>query len=523
MSERLARSAGLIGLATLVSRILGLVRDVAQGWFFGTGLAADAFVVATRLPNLLRDLFAEGAMTAAFVPTFTRYLTKDGRPAAWRLGSQVVNALLVVTGVATLVGILFAGPLISTYARGYADDPEKLGLTISLARVTMPFLPLIAVAVAFMGMLNALRRFLIPAIAPATFNVMVIVCTVTLVPLFSRMGIQPVMALAAGMLLGGVAQAVVQWPALRAEGYRHQWILNWRDPGLREILVLMGPGTLGVAAAQINALVNTSFATAEDGAASALRYAFQLMYVPIGIVGVSVATAALPDLARHAALGAHDGMRGTVSSSLRLMLMLCVPAVVGLMALAQPIVELIFQYGEFDRGSTTLVAGALLFYAPGVLGYSGVKIISPSFYSLRDTRTPVFVSLGTIGLNVALSLWLNSVMGFRGLALSTAIAANVNAFLLLGLLARRLGGVDAARLVVAFAKIALASAVMGLAAYYTQAWLHGLWPQPTVIARIVGVGGAIAVAVGVLAGAAQLLRIEEFRLALRRVMARVRA
>jgi putative peptidoglycan lipid II flippase len=522
MSERLARSAGLIGLATLASRVLGLVRDQAQGIFFGTGAAADAFVVATRLPNLLRDLFAEGAMSAAFVPTFTRYLTNHGREAAWRLGSQVVNALLVVTGAATLVGILGAGPLVAMYASGYADSPDKLALTTSLARVTMPFLPLIAIAVAFMGMLNALRRFLIPAVSPATFNVMCVVCTVTLVPVFRNVGVEPAMALALGLLLGGVAQVVIQWPSLRTEGYRHQWTLDWRDPGLREILILMGPGTLGVAAAQINTFVNTYFATSEDGAASALRYAFQLMYVPIGIFGVSVATAALPDLARQAAQGAFDGMRSTVSSGLRLMLMLCVPAVVGLMVLAEPIVQLLYEYGQFNRTSTLLVASSLLFYAPGVLGYSAVKIISPSFYSLRDTRTPVLVSLGTILLNVILSMWLNSVMGFRGLALSTAIASNANACLLLLLLSRRLGGVDEPRLGRAFVKIVVASAIMGVAAYYAHIWLRGLWPDPTVLARIVGVGGAIAFAVGALALSAHLLRIDEFRLAVRRVLARVR-
>ena len=216
------------------------------------------------------------------------------------------------------------------------------------------------------------------------------------VPVFTRIGIEPVMALSAGMLLGGVAQVVMQWPALRQEGYRHQWILDFRDPGLREMLVLMGPATLGVAAAQINLFVSTSLATGQDGAAAALQYAFRLIYVPIGIVGVSVATAAIPDLAGHAASAAFREMRKTVSWGLRLMLMLSVPAVVGMMVLARPIVELLFQYGNFDMQSTILVAGALFFYAPGILDIRRSRSLSPGFYSLQDARTPATISIVSI-------------------------------------------------------------------------------------------------------------------------------
>ena len=522
MSERLARSAGLIGLATLTSRVLGLVRDVVQGAFFGTSAAADAFVVATRLPTLLRDLFAEGAMSAAFVPIFTRHLTRDGRAAAWRLGSQVINALALITGIVVIVAIVFVDPLTRFYAAEYADTPEKLRLTTDLARVNMPFLLLVAVAAALMGMLNSLRRFLIPALSPVTYNVVFILCMVILVPVLRRMGMEPVMALSAGMLLGGVAQIAIQWPALRAEGYRHQWMLDRHDAGLREVLVLMGPATLGVAAAQINLLVNTWLATAEDGAASALGYAFRLMYMPIGIFGVSVATAVLPDLARQATMGEHDRMRTTVSSGLRLMLMLGVPATVGLMVLSEPIVRLIFERGQFHAASTALVAGALFYYAPGVLGYSIVKIASPTFYSLQDTRTPVLISVISILLNLGLNLWLHTLMGFRGLALGTALAACVNAALLLWLLARRLGGLDGRRVVQAFVKIAVASAVMGVAAWFTHAWLAGVWPSPRFVPQLLRVSSTIAISLAVLALSAHLLRIDEFRLAVGRVLARLK-
>jgi putative peptidoglycan lipid II flippase len=512
-----------MGLATTTSRVLGLVRDQVQAGYFGTGAAADAFAVGTRIPMLLRDLFAEGAMSAAFVPTISRYLATGGKDAAWRLGSLVVNSLLLVTGAVVLVGIVFADPITRLFASGYTDTPEKIALTTLIARVNMPFLALIAVAAAFMGMLNAVRRFFIPATSPAMYNVVFILSTVACVPLFVRIGIEPVMALSAGMLLGGVAQVVVQWPSLRQEGYRHRWILDVRDPGLREMLVLMGPATLGVAAAQINLLVSTSLATGHDGAAAALQYAFRLIYVPIGIVGVSVATAAIPDLAGHAASAALREMRSTVSWGLRLMLMLSVPAVVGLMVLARPIVELLFQFGRFDASSTLLVASALFFYAPGILGYSAVKIASPGFYSLQDARTPATISAVSILANVVLNVWLNSTpMGFLGLALGTAIAANLNAWLLLYLLSKRLGGLDGARVTRAFVKILIASLAMGVAAFYTEAWLHRLLPEPWWLPRAVRVGGAIAVALGTLALAATVLRIEEFGQAMRRVLRKLK-
>ncbi len=520
MTQRLARSAGLIGLATLASRLLGLVRDVIQAFFFGTGMAADAFSVATRIPTLLRDLFAEGAMSAAFVPTFTRYLKTEGKDAAWRLGSQVINALLVVTGLLVVLGMVFAEPVARYYAEGYLDDPDKFALTVWLTRVNMPFLLLVAVAAACMGMLNALRRFAAPAMAPALYNVVFIVCTAVLTPAFMAAGVEPALALSLGMLLGGVAQIAAQWPSLRAEGYQHRWTLNVRDPALREVLFLMGPGSIGVAAAQINLLVNTWLATHEPGAASALNYAFRMMYMPIGIIGVSVATAAIPEITRHATDRAFGEMRATVSWGVRLMLMLSVPATVGLMVLAHPIIALIFERGEFDPASTGLTASLLLGYAPGIVGYSVVKIASPSFYALRDARTPVMVSLLTIAANLGLNLWLFRVYGVFGLALGTAIAANLNALLLLVLLGRKLDGIDAARMTGSLARILLASAVMGAAVLLADGWLGrtvpGLLPGET-LPRLVRVLTGVGIGIATLAVAAWLLRIDEFRQAMARL------
>ena len=462
-------------------------------------------------------------MSAAFVPTLTRAMARGGKDAAWRLGSQVINGLMIVTGAFVLLGILLAGPLTAAYAEKFALVPGKLDLTVELTRINMPFLLLVAVAAAYMGMLNALRKFFIPSTAPTMFNVVSILSTLIFVPLFMQWGIEPVMALSIGLLGGGMAQIAIQLIAVRREGYRHQWLLDLRDPDLREMLMLMGPATLGLAAAQINNYINTSIATGESGAATALGYAFRLMYMPIGILGVSVATVAIPELARHATDHKLDSMRTTVSWGVRMMLMLCVPATVGLMVLATPIVELLFERGTFTaENDTWKVAGALLYFALGVVGYSVVKIASPAFYALKASRIPVLVSLTTIGTNLGLNLWLNSVMGFRGLALGTAITANINAGLLMWLLSRKIGGTDASRIAVAFGKIVIASLLMGAASYGTEYWLHdvvqGEWWGP----RLVRVMAAIAAGVAVLAGAAHLLRIDEFRAALGRVLARVR-
>jgi putative peptidoglycan lipid II flippase len=522
MTPRLARSASVIGVATLGSRVLGLVRDVAIAALFGTYMQADAFLTASRFPALLRDLFAEGAMSAAFVPTFTRTLQRDGQEAAWRLGAQVINALLIVTGVLVLAGIVFAEPLVWFYAQGFQNNPAKMALTVELTRVMLPFLTLVAVAAALMGMLNGLKRFFLPAVSPALFNVAFILCTLILVPAFTRLSIEPTLALAIGMLVGGLAQIATQWPALRHESYRHSWTLNLRDPRLREMLFLLGPGSLGVAAAQINLLVNTQLATHEEGAVSALNYAFRLMYMPIGIIGVSVATAAIPDLARQAADERYDDMRTTLSSGVRLMLMLSVPATVGLIVLATPIVQLIYEHGQFDAHSTSLTAQALGFYAPGIVGYSIVKIASPSFYSLGDSRTPMLVSLVTIAANLVLNISLNAVMGFRGLALGTAIAATLNAALLLYLLGRRIEGIDAGRVGWSLLKISVASVVMAGAAIGLDSGLRSLLPSQSVWIQAVRVGGAIAGAMGTLALAAWVLRIDEFRQAVDRVLSRIR-
>lgn len=519
---RLAQSAGMIGAATMASRVLGLVRDQVLAYFFGAGHQMDAFNVAFRIPNLFRDLFAEGAISAAFVPAFTRRLTVRGREQAWRLGNTVLNALGLVTLALVALGILCAQPLVSVFADDYRHVPGKIELAIDLARLMFPFLTLVALAAACMGMLNSLRRFFVPALSPAMFNLAAIAVIPLLVPVLRANDTAPIFAAAVATLVGGVAQIAIQWPVLRREGFRYRPVFAPRDPDLREILLLMGPGILGLAAVQVNLLVNMLLATSQgEGAISWLGYAFRLMYMPIGLFGLSIATAALPSLSRDAARADLHGMRATLSSGLRMMLILNVPATVGLMVLATPIVALLFERGSFTPADTAATATALLFYAPGLVGYSAVKIAVPSFYAIGESRVPVLVSALTVALNLLVNLTMVRALGYRGLALGTAVSAIFNAALLLMLLRRRLGGLDGRRIGASFARILVASIVMGFAVWATDRWLATVLPGASTFARLTRVSVSIASGLAVLAACARALRVAEFEEALRLVAARL--
>jgi putative peptidoglycan lipid II flippase len=521
--EPIARYAGLTGVATLTSRLLGLARDQVLAAFFGAGNDMDAFVVAFRIPNLLRDLVGEGAMSAAFVPTFTRELSLNGRPHAWRLGNNVLNALLVTTGAIVLCGIVFARPLVELYAGDFARVPGKLDLTVQLARIVLPFLTLAAIAAAAMGMLNSLHHFFVPALSPAMFNIATIAGVSLLVPLMPRLGLPSITAVAIAAVVGGFGQAAIQWPSLWREGFRYRPLLEPRDPALRRVLMLMGPGTIGLAATQVNLFVSTVLATSQGtGAASWLTYAFRLMYLPIGLFGVSIGTAVLPAVSRHAAVSDAAGVRRTVTRGLALMLMLNVPATVGLIVLAAPIVELLFERGQFLPADTAATAAAVRLYAVGLVGYSAVRIASPTFYAIGDSRTPAIVSASVILVNVLVSIALVHAMGFAGLALATSIAAVANAAVLLWLLRARLDGLDGRRLLMTLAKVTAAASVMAVTAVAIQHAMDRVAPGAHLGVRALRLTAAIGGGVVALAGVAKILQVEELDDVSALVLGRVR-
>jgi putative peptidoglycan lipid II flippase len=460
----------------------------------------------------VRDLFAEGAMSAAFVPTFTRHLTLHGKEKAWRLGNNVLNTLLIVTGVVVAIGVAFAHSIVAIYAADYAAVPGKLELTVRLTRVMLPFLSMVAVAAALMGMLNSLHHYFLPALAPATFNLITIIGAFTLVPLMPLIGWPPIMAIAISAIAGGLGQIATQWPSLKREGFRYRALFDPHDPGLRQVMLLMGPGTIGLAATQVNVFVNTLLATGQGtGAVSWLAYAFRLMYLPIGLFGASIATAVLPAVSRHAATEDLGKIRDTVSRGISLMLMLNVPAAIGLITLATPIVQLLFERGRFVAADTAPTADALRLYAIGLLGYSTARIASPTFYALRQSRVPVAVSMFTIAINIVLSVTLVRFMGFRGLALGTALAALVDGGLLMFLLRRHLGGsIDGGRLVVAFVKVTIAALVMALTATGVERLATSAIGGVSFGAQATRLALEIGSGLAVLALAAKLLRIREF-------------
>jgi putative peptidoglycan lipid II flippase len=508
--ERLARSASLAGSATLTSRILGLTREQVLAGMFGAGNEMDAYLVALRLPSLMRDLFAEGAMSAAFVPTFARHVAQSGREAAWRLANNAISALLVVTGALVALGMIFAEPIVSLYAPEFATVPGKLELTVRLGRLMVPFLTMVAIAAVMMGMLNALHHYFVPALAPAAFNVAMIACLAVLPPLMPRLGVQPIMVLAIATLLGGVVQMAVQWPSLRREGFRYRPRLDVSDPGLRQILILMGPGTLGIAATQINLFVTTQLATYQGvGAVSWLQYAFRLIYLPLGVFGVSIATAVLPAVAAHAAADNRRAIAATVTRACSLMAVVNVPASVGLIVLSDDIVRLLFERGRFLPADTAATAAALRYFAIGLLGHSLTRMASPVFYTFGRSRVSVMVSTMTIALNLLLGLALVPRLGFTGLALATSLAALFSAATLLTLLWRHVGGLDGRALAGTLAKTLGASVAMGASAWMGNAGLAALMPGPQLLPQIVRLGGAIAVGLVAYGAIAWLLRIDD--------------
>lgn len=481
MSDNVAHSAGRAGAATLTSRLLGLVREQVLAAYFGAGHDMDAFVVAFRIPNLVRDLFAEGAMSAAFVPAFTRQLALRGRAEAWRLGNSVLNGLLLVTGLLVLLGIAFAEPLVRIFAGDFAAVPGKLELTVQLTRVMLPFLTLAALAAAVMGMLNSLKHYFVPALSPATFNVITIVLIVAGAPLMPALGWPAIMVVALATLAGGVAQVAIQWPLLRGEGFRYAPVLDRGDPALERVLLLMGPGTVGLAATQINLLITTELATSQPGAASWLQYAFRVMYLPIGLFGVSIATAVLPAISRAISIDDLAAVRRTVAHGIVLMLVVNVPATVGLLVVAPEAVRLLFERGRFVAADTAATSLAVQCYAIGLVGYSAARIVSPVFYALGRSRIAVTSSVLSVALNLVLSLVLMRRIGFSGLALATALSAIVNGAFSLVLLRRELGSVEGRRIVATAIKMAMSSVAMAAATKGTLLAAVALWPGESVV------------------------------------------
>ena len=516
--SNVARHAGIISLAVMASRVLGLVRDQVFAIFFGAGFHFDAFLTAFRIPNLLRDLFAEGALSAAFVTTFSQVLATKGEKEAIELSNRVATLMILVITAISILGWWQAPAIVHMLAPGFYDVPGKAELTITLTRIMIPFLLLIALAAQSMGILNARGRFGIPALASAFFNVGSIVGGLLLgFVVGPAVGLSAIEGMAYGTLIGGFLQFAVQWPSLIRTGFSYRPMISIRDPGVRQIFSLMGPAIIGTAAVQVNVFVNTNFASSiidpatgavANGPVSWLSYAFRFMQFPIGVFGVAIATAALPSLSRSSAQTDYNEFRQTLAHSLALVFLLCVPSAVGLAVLSRPIIALIFEHGRFTAFDTIQTGDALAAYAVGLAGYAAVKVLSPAFYALGDARTPMFISLGSIAVNYAMNSLLVKSFGHVGLAFSTSAVALVNFLLLAALIRRRLGRFEGSRLGATVARICLASIPMAAVAWWVSE-LCGSLPLAGIALKLVRVSAAITLAAIVFYAACRLLRVEE--------------
>ena len=471
-----------LSAATMTSRVLGLVRDQLFAAMVGANRWSDAFVVAFRIPNLLRDLFAEGALSSAFVPTFADAHAKRGRDEAYGLANALVGAVLLVVGVIVIVGLVAAPAIVRLLAPGFG--PEEAEFATYLTRIMMPFLLLVSLSAVAMGMLNAQSRFTAPALAPALFNVGAIAVGAWLWatgkgPRASAVG------WSVGTLLGGTLQLAAQWPSLRALGFRLRPRFGstaLADPGIRRIGRLMSAAVIGLSATQVNILVNTIFASHEVGANTWLQMAFRLMQLPLGVFGVAIATVAGAGVAQRVAVGDMDGVRDTLGSAMRLVAFLNVPASVGLIVLAHPIISLVYEHGRFSGSDAASTADALVFYAVGLYGYSAVKVFAPAFYALDEVRIPVVGSVVGMVSNVILVLALHPILGYRGIALGTALAATANFAVLAGAWKWRHGGLGAAGIYRQLARTLAAAAVMTAVVLATRWSIAPLLP-PTGLAR----------------------------------------
>jgi putative peptidoglycan lipid II flippase len=491
------RAAGVVAGAVMLSRILGLARELIFAGLFGAGRGMDAFLTAFRVPNLLRDLFAEGALSTAFITVFSQRIATEGEGSAWKLASKMATLTTVFMSFVSLLGVVFAAQLIGFLAPGF--PPEKAALTIHLTQIMYPFILLVSLAALVMGMLNAVNRFTAAALASSFFNIGSIAGGVAfgwwLDPHF---GERSLVGLAIGTLIGGLLQLAVQLPSLYKAGFRFVLDFNWRDPGVRQVLLLMLPAVIAASAVQINVMVNTIFASKlGDGPISWLSYAFRLMQLPLGVFGVAVATVTLPVVSRASALGDMGRFRSTLAKAMRLAVFFTLPSAVGLIVLAQPIIALIYQRGKFHDDDTLHTAEALQYYAIGLVGYSCVKVLSPAFYAINRKWTPMMVSFLSIGMNLLLNWFFifRLGMGHRGLALSTALSATVNFGLLYVLMTRVSGSLESRAMAGTLVRCLLASLPIGLIGWIAQPWLSGLIHAPILLragALLLVITGAVS-------------------------------
>jgi putative peptidoglycan lipid II flippase len=516
---KILRSASVITFATLTSRVFGYIRDQRITLLLGTSLSADSFILAFRIPNLLRRLIGEGSMTASFIPVFTRYLAREEREAVWNFANRVFWTLSLILGAVSVAGMVFSPQIVHLFTL-FGRDPAQWGLAVYLNRIIFPFLFFIGLSALAMAILNSFHLFGLPASSPILFNLAIIGFSFGVVyrPIMQLAPVAyrtPAVALAAGVVLGGALQFLSQVPELIRNGMRFRFALSFSDPGVRKVGRLLIPGFFGIGVYQINFFVGTLFATASKmphGSITSLYVAERVMELVLGAFAISVATAILPMMSLQAASGDFETLKKTFAFSLRTVLFIAIPGALGLILLRGPIIEVLFQHGRFTSDSTALTSRALFYYALGLPAFAGIKLIVPAFYSLHDTSSPVRVAAYAMALNLLLNvLFLELFFGtlYNGSpALATSLSAYFNFGLLFIFLRQRLGRLGTRGLVNSFIKILLCAAAMGAVCYGTLR-ISGFSNYQHFMPRLAVLSLIIAAGLLTYLGAARLLRCEE--------------
>jgi putative peptidoglycan lipid II flippase len=503
-----------------MSRITGLVRESVMSRLFGAGFVMDAFNLGFRIPNLTRDLFAEGALSSAFVPTFTEYLTTRSKKEAAELANLVATALIVVVGTICALGVIFAPGLVTILATGFRSDPQKFMLAVVMTRIMFPFLLLVALAAQAMGVLNACNQFFVPAMASTFFNIGSVGFGLIIGYLIGPYaGISHIEGMAIGVVLGGALQLAWQLPSLRRSGFRFRPDFRWDHSGLVHILQLMGPAILGNAATQINVMVNTNFASQlGNGPVSWLSYAFRFMQLPLGLFGVAIASATLPAVSRSAATRNYDEFRRTLSRSLAMVFLLTIPSSVGLHVLGPSIIGAVYQGGHFHVSDTYQTASALSCYAIGLAGYAALKVISPSFYALGDARTPMYISLASILVNfgAAFALTRYTSLGHAGLALSTSAVATFGCLAQFWIIRGRIGGVYGRNLAASVGRVLAASLAMGAGIWVSSHFMIGRLGVSQ-MARLADLCVSLPIGLAIFYGACRVMKVPDLDAAINAV------
>ncbi len=502
--KNVSRAAGAVGGMTLVSRLFGFIRDAVIAMMYGSSSAADAFFVAFRIPNLQRRLLGEGAIGSAFIPVFSEYLGKNSEKEAWNLAASLFNILVLFLAATAALIYFFAPWVIAVFAPGFLDEPDKFDLAVQLTRWMSPFLIFIGLAAFCMGVLNSFKIFALSAAAPTMLNISMILAALFLTPYFD----EPILALAVGVLIGGCIQFAVQFYAVVKKGFRFVSGFNWKSPGIVRIGKLILPAIFGLAVYEVNIMVDTLLASLlAAGSISYLYYANRLVQLPMGVFAVALSVAILPTLSDQAAKKNFSELIQTLNFGIRLILFITIPSMVGLIILRFPIVNALWERGEFDRATTDGTAFALLFYSLGLCAFAGIKVVVAAFYSLQDTKTPARIGVYAMILNVVFCLLLMGPLAHGGLALATTLSSLFNAGALVFILKKRFGLMGGRKILASIGKTAISTLIMGIAVYYFNDAFYD--PDSLLFIKLGVLTTAIFLGVCIFIAAASVLKNEE--------------